>query len=103
MSKFIYACGLEHRGRLDVSEFEAHIATCETCRKVIESDQDKEYICPVCGAEINIVIPRVEIALKHLNEAIVLMEKSKSACKSKTVALARAEAEKAREILEEMI
>lgn len=41
--------------------------------------------------------------LTHIRESIKLMEKSKSACKSKTVALARAEAEKAREILEEMI
>lgn len=42
-------------------------------------------------------------AIKHLNASIMLMEKSKSAYKSKTIALARAEAEKAREILAETL
>lgn len=42
-------------------------------------------------------------ALKHLNEAIKLMEESKSAFQSATIANARAEAEKAREILQGMI
>lgn len=42
-------------------------------------------------------------ALKHISESIKLMEATKGAFKSEQIALARAEAEKAREILEGMI
>lgn len=46
---------------------------------------------------------RFEQALTHLRESIKLIEKSKGAFKSKLIALAREEAEKVREILEEVI
>lgn len=42
-------------------------------------------------------------AMKHLDEAIKKMEESRSAVKSKTIAIARTEAEKARGIIEELL
>lgn len=61
-----------------------------------------EAIIKLGGGETEKIRPQNTLyaALKHLIASIKLMEQSKSAFQSATIALARAEAEKAREILE---
>lgn len=46
---------------------------------------------------------KIEDALSHIRESIKFMEKTEGAFRSKLIALARAEAEKAREKLEEVL
>ncbi|NOZ68002.1 MAG: hypothetical protein GXP46_01835 [Deferribacteres bacterium] len=86
--------GIITDGKLKPERLQAHIQSCDACRQMInfyaEAHEDLRY-------------QDIYLAIIHVKQSITLMEQTKSAFKSKLIAQARDEAEKAINILEDII